>query len=579
MLYHSWYAFLWSVIRPYRWYYLVMMMAPIIGAFYEFANQYSLKLLIDAFSQTEVPSYQVLIKPIVIFVSAQILIDVVWRTADIAEWRSEPYVRRSILLSVYDFVQYHSYPFFQNTPIGTITSKIKGILDGYDNFWASLHHDFTPRVANTIVLTAVLAVVNLKIFLFVSLWGICFFIIMYRFSKHLNELSFINANHRHGLFGLISDNITNIFTLFSFASRKQELGRLDKKIVQDFIPSNIRVYKFSFFTNVFGAVAYWVMLISLFLFMIHLRRIGAASSGDLVFVMGITLSMSMDLWRMIQKMQDFMRNLGDFKSAFEILQVPQDKQEQQLPSIKISNPGIVFDNVSFSYEANKPVFRKLCLEIKPGEKIGLVGSSGAGKSTLVALLLKYFKNIEGKILISGEDITTVSADSLRENISVIPQDILLFHRTILENIAYGSKDATEQEVIKAAQLANIHDFIMSLPDQYASLVGERGIKLSGGQRQRIAIARAMLKNAPILILDEATSSLDTEVEKLIQASLNVILENNQITVLAIAHRLSTLKHLDRIIVLDRGEIVEQGRHDILLAKGGLYKKLWEIQQI
>jgi ATP-binding cassette subfamily B protein len=239
----------------------------------------------------------------------------------------------------------------------------------------------------------------------------------------------------------------------------------------------------------------------------------------------------------------------------------------------------VFENVTFSYEPSKPIFSDLSLNIKPGEKIGLVGMSGAGKSTLVSLLLKYFDINQGRILIDNQNISQYSEDTIRAHVAVIPQDILLFHRSILDNIRYGNLESSEEAVMIAARMANIHDLIMSLPEQYQTLVGERGVKLSGGQRQRIAIARAILKNAPILILDEATSSLDTETEQLIQVSLDNLLEDSNVTVLAIAHRLSTLKHMDRIIVLENGKIVEEGSHNALIARDSVYKRLWEMQKI
>lgn len=578
--YTSIYSFLWSVIRPYKWHYAVMLLCPILSAFYDFANNYAIKLVVDAFSQDAEVTYRTLCWPIVIFIGAQILLDVLWRGSDIAEWRSEPYVRQSILLEVYNYVQHNSYRFFQNTHTGSITSKIKGILDGYDHFWAAMHHEFTPKLANTIVLTAVLAVVNVKVCLFIAIWGLCFFMIMYRFAAVMDKLSFINANDRHHIFALIADNIANIFTLFSFATRKFEKKRLNATIEEGFIPSSVKVYKFGFVSYIVAGVLYWIMLITLFLFMIHLRQIGQASSGDLVFVMGIAFKMSHDLWQLVQRMQDLMRQMGDFKSAFELLRIPRDNSESKgLHMIEIVQPSITFENVSFSYEPNAPIFSGLSLNIKPGEKIGLVGMSGAGKSTLVSLLLKYFPLEEGRILIDEQDIEKFSADTIRAQISLIPQDILLFHRSIFDNIAYGKAGASRADVIEAARVANIHEFIMNLPEQYATLVGERGVKLSGGQRQRIAIARAVLKNAPILILDEATSSLDTHTEQLIQASLSTLLENSNITVLAVAHRLSTLKHMDRIIVLQHGKIIEEGSHLDLIARESTYKKLWEMQKI
>ena len=257
---------------------------------------------------------------------------------------------------------------------------------------------------------------------------------------------------------------------------------------------------------------------------------------------------------------------------------------------------IHFKNVNFAYDNTSKIFYGLDLQISKGQKVGIVGHSGAGKSTFINLLLKNFAitnykywdkpaNQEGRtdveggdILINNQSIYDVSSDSLRSQISLIPQDIMLFHRTIGENIGYAKENATQDEIENAAKAANIHEFIESLPQKYDTLVGERGVKLSGGQRQRIAIARAILKNAPILILDEATSSLDSQTEQEIQKSINKMLEQNNATVIAIAHRLSTIKHLDRIIVIENGAIIEDGSFQDLLAKNdGRFKTMWDHQ--
>jgi ATP-binding cassette subfamily B protein len=218
------------------------------------------------------------------------------------------------------------------------------------------------------------------------------------------------------------------------------------------------------------------------------------------------------------------------------------------------------------------------LTIKPGQKVGLVGHSGAGKSTLIALLLKNFALKSGEIEIDGQSINNVTSDSLRSQISLIPQDIMLFHRSIGENIGYARQGATQKDIERAAEMANIHDFVIELPEGYHTLVGERGLRLSGGQRQRIAIARAILKNAPILILDEATSSLDVETEGRVQQSINEMLETNRATIIAVAHRLSTIRHMDRIVVMDDGRIVEDGSFDQLMnKKRGRFRALWNHQ--
>ena len=294
-------------------------------------------------------------------------------------------------------------------------------------------------------------------------------------------------------------------------------------------------------------------------------------------VMGLMFYLIETSWGFLNQLDDLIKNIGNLKESFSIFQ--QNSQVFDNPKARellIKKPTIEFQNLNFSHQDN-PIFNNFNLSIKAGQRVGLVGHSGAGKSTLINLLLKVFESDSGAILIDGKNIDDVTFDSLRTNIALIPQDPMLFHRTIFENISYGT-NANKGDVIKASKKASIHDFIISLPNGYETFVGERGVKLSGGQRQRIAIARAILKNAPILILDEATSSLDSKTETEIQNSINKVLEKNHTTVIAIAHRLSTIKHLDRILVMDQGKIIEDGSFEELIAKeNGRFKEMWNHQ--
>ncbi|KTD17109.1 ABC transporter ATP-binding protein [Legionella jordanis] len=572
-------SFLWKNIKPYRWWYVLMFQAPIITAFYVFANNYSLKLLIDGFSADLSHGYSHLALPITLFIVAQIALDVTWRLSNIAEWKAEPHVRRRILLEAYDYIQYHSYQFFQNTAGGTVISKLKGILDGYDVIFANLHHLIGRNFCVVIVSVFVLLLVNTTVFYFMLAWCILFIAVMYPMGLRLNQLSNEAAESKHQIIGRFSDNITNIFSLFYFATRQRELHRADEMMKSDYVPRQVRMYKYDFKFNLIGSVLYWIMLLSVFLFMIHLRKLGDISTGDFIFVMLTTLTVSFDLWAFTTGMCEFLKEMGDFKSSFSILEIEHDiKDNPRANNFTISEGKIEFRNICFAYADNQPVFSNLNLCIKAGEKIGIIGHSGAGKSTLVSLLLKNFKPGSGNILIDGCDLDLINSDSLRSQIALIPQDIMLFHRSIAENIAYAKADASIEEIKSAAQKANIDDYIDSLAEGYNTEVGERGIKLSGGQRQRIAIARAILKNAPIVILDEATSSLDSLTEQRIQQSINLMLEQNKATVIAIAHRLSTIRHMDRIIVMDEGKVIEEGTFNSLIAnKHGYFKKLWDSQ--
>ncbi len=282
------------------------------------------------------------------------------------------------------------------------------------------------------------------------------------------------------------------------------------------------------------------------------------------------------MWWTMSVVDEFNRAVGKCKQSLSYLITPFEIKDKEDATILNCNKGeIVFDKVKFDYKGTNPLFEDKSIIVHPSQKVGLVGYSGSGKSTFVNLILRLYEVNDGRILIDNQDIKNVTQDSLRQNIAMIPQDPTLFHRSIMENIAYGKINATKLEVIEAAKKAHADDFINKLPDGYASLVGERGVKLSGGQRQRISIARAILKDAPILILDEATSQLDSITENYIQDSLFKLMENK--TTIVIAHRLSTLLHMDRILVFDQGKIVQDGSHQELLVQEGLYRNMWNAQ--
>jgi ATP-binding cassette subfamily B protein len=288
-----------------------------------------------------------------------------------------------------------------------------------------------------------------------------------------------------------------------------------------------------------------------------------------------TLSIHKDIDNILENvMFSINPKLATIKSSLEFIEIEDNVEKDKIPEFK---GKIDYIGVDFSYSNEKEIFHNLNLYIGQSERVGIVGTSGAGKTTLIKCLLKYFSITSGRILIDGYNIEDFSEESVRAGISVIPQDITMFHRTILENLQIAKDNATLDEIITACKKAKIHDDIEKMPDGYKAIVGERGVKLSGGQRQRIAIARAILKDAPILILDEATSALDTPTEILIQESINEILDNSKATMIVIAHRLSTLLHMDRIIVMENGKIVEEGHHLELLSKNGLYHKLWNSQ--
>jgi ATP-binding cassette subfamily B protein len=556
-----------------------MLMAPLANGIYPIMCNYAVKLLIDLFTSNQHITFEQSLKPVAIFLGAQILLDGAWRIHNFAQLKSMPYILQNLLGKICRHCFNLSYSYFQNNFSGAIVGKIKGIGDNYYKLHQCLEHKLAVPLYITLFTGAALAFINIKVFGFIVAFTCIYSPLALRFFGKLAKMEQAKQDSWYHLFGRVADNITNIFTIFSFATRQQELNKIKNYYDEVHNPLTIKYFKYDLIISVILGIFYWIFLISLFCFVIHLRNTGEITIGDIAFVMSLTFSFTENSWHTTMQIKDFLEDVAAFRSAYTIMEVPTDTIDKAgAGQLQIKSADIVFKNLEFNYENNKTIFHNLNLTIKTGQKVGIVGQSGAGKSTLISLLLKNFKATNGDIIIGNQSIYDVTNDSLRANISLIPQDILLFHRSIGENIGYAKENASYEDIENAAKSANIHDFIMSLPQQYDTPVGERGVKLSGGQRQRIAIARAILKNAPVLILDEATSSLDSGTEMEIQKSINTMLDTNKATVIAIAHRLSTIKHLDRIVVIENGEIVEDGSfQDLLNIPNGKFKELWDHQ--
>lgn len=572
-------SFLWSVIKPYKWWYLLMMQAPFANAIFPLIYNYAIKLLIDLFTVKSQITLHLVIYPILLFIGINAWLEICWRLHNFAAWKSMPYIMQSVMHKVYNYVSNHSYRFFQNNLTGTITSKVKGINDGCQQIHNALEYQVSKPVLTTIVSGIGLACVNWKIFFIVIIFAIIQGSVSIFFGKKLNCIETTKENAWYKIVGYMADNISNIFTVCSYAKKQYEEYQINEQYEKKYKPLALQWCKIDFIMSCLQATIYLIFMALLFIYMIHLKNNGNISVGDIAFIMAMAYVFIDNMWAAINTIKDFSHMIARFTSSFSIMQIPQEIIDIPHPiKLKVSAGEIIFNNLCFNYENNSTIFNNLNLHIKAGEKVGIVGHSGAGKSTLISLLLKNFKLTSGDIIIDNQSIDDVSSDSLRSQIALIPQDIMLFHRSIGENIGYAKDGATQNEIEMAAKAANINNFIESLPEKYDTLVGERGVKLSGGQRQRIAIARAILKNAPILILDEATSSLDSQTEYEIQKSINIMLEQNNATVIAIAHRLSTIKHLDRIIVIDNGQIIEDGSFQELLTKDhGKFKMMWDSQ--
>ena len=375
--------------------------------------------------------------------------------------------------------------------------------------------------------------------------------------------------------GQLADSITNVVSVKSYARERFEKVRFARATKRT-REATFDVAKVSFFRNtilnLLGTTTFVIVLV----LVIMGHNLFGLSIANMVFLFSISNSLLSNIWSLNHILRTINRAFGNANEMVEILDLPYIIDDRTDKPLVISDATIDFRHISFQHEEQKEkLFSDFTLTIPAGKSIGLVGISGSGKSTLTKLLLRFDDVKAGAIYIDGQDIRDVTQKSLREAIAYVPQESSLFHRSVLENIAYGKPDATEEEIKKAAKLANADEFIKKLPEGYQTMVGERGIKLSGGQRQRIAIARAILKDAPILVLDEATSALDSESEALIQEALNNLMKGR--TSIVVAHRLSTIAGLDEIVVLDDGKIVEQGNHHALLNKNGEYARLWSRQ--
>lgn len=429
-------------------------------------------------------------------------------------------------------------------------------------------------------MVVMLAAADWRLMIPMIVWLLVYIAIQIYFVPKLKDVASEQADARSTMTGRIVDSYTNIQTvkLFSHSQRETQYAEQGMK---GFLNTVYRQMRLVTGFDVAVEISNYILVFSVAALSIYLWLDSAISVGAIAIAVSLALRVNgMSMWIMWEVGALF-ENMGTVVDGMKTLSKPIDIQDKpNAKDLVVSQGSIQFDNVSFHYGENKGVINHLNLDIKPGEKVGLVGRSGAGKSTLVNLLLRFHDVEEGSIKIDGQNIADVTQDSLRSKIGMVTQDTSLLHRSIRDNILYGNPTASEEELLKATKQAHAHEFIETLTDPFGNVgydaqVGERGVKLSGGQRQRIAISRVLLKDAPLLVLDEATSALDSEVEAAIQESLNELMQGK--TVIAIAHRLSTIAQMDRLIVLDKGNVVEQGSHQELIAHNGIYAQLWAHQ--
>ncbi len=500
-----------------------------------------------------------------------------WRIVDRFVWQLEENIQRDIAREIFAHMLRRSADFHANHFSGSLVSASNKLIGSYVRMADTTIFDGIPLVVGTAFAAIILApraplfaaalTILASLYLAGSLLA----------SRPIRRLSRVYASYESKQTGFLADAVTNVMAIKSFARTKYEEKRFAGVTnethlhLRNFARAHRRqMNTLGFMNRTISASALLIAVIAVMEF--------NAEIGTVFLIFNYTAITVDRLFNFSNNgMRNYNRAVGDASEMALILSQEAEVQDPAAPEPSRMKHGVIdFQNVNFTHAgADDAIFGSLNLHIKPGEKIGLVGHSGSGKSTFTRLLLRFSDIQGGQILIDGQNIAKVTQEDLHEQIAYVPQEPLLFHRTIRENVAYGRTDASEHDVVDAARKANALEFIEKLPHGFETLVGERGVKLSGGQRQRIAIARAILKDAPILVLDEATSALDSESEKLIQAALWELMKGR--TAIVIAHRLSTIQRMDRIIVLDDGNIIEQGKHSELLKKDGTYAKLWAHQ--
>lgn len=499
-----------------------------------------------------------------------------WRIATFANNRYQPKVAADLYVSSFVYLHGHSVSFFMNRFVGSIVRRVSRMVRTFEDISDRLFWNFLPLALRIVVTVVVLAILKPMLGVIVMVWIVIYLVASYAFALYKLRFDVKAAVIDSKATGYLTDTITNNANVKLFTAQESELRGYralneEQRKLHTF-SEDLAAY-FEAFQGGFMVILEFVV----FYAAIKLWQTGIFSIGDFVLIQTYLVQLFMNLWEVSRIIQRLYRDLADAEEMIDMLNLPHEIQD--IPAAKpllVREGQIVFDAVNFAYHKTREVVSDLSLTIAPGEKVGLVGPSGAGKTTIVGLLFRFFDVTSGHISIDGQDIARVTQNSLRSQAAFVPQDPVLFHRTIMENIRYGRPEATDDEVIAAARKAHCDEFIKEFPDGYNTYVGERGVKLSGGERQRVAIARAILKNAPILVLDEATSSLDSHVEALIQDALAKLMEGK--TAIVIAHRLSTINRMDRIVVLKSGRVHEEGTHATLLARdGGVYQHLWQLQ--
>jgi ATP-binding cassette subfamily B protein len=568
----------WSHIRP-HWaaFFTICLFTMSSSAISTFIPVY-FKKIIDAIvnSTNRSASFHSALTFLAIAAGMGLLQWVLWRSAVLIDIRFASRAVAEINNSSFKKLHRHSFSFFIDNFSGSLVKKVNYFSRAFETLIDNVFWSLLPMIVNIVVIVVVLFLRNAWMGIGIFIWLVLFLTLNFFFSTWKYKFDVMETEAISKTTGFLSDTITNFSSLKLFNGYRREVESFAKH-TEEVRRNAQRAWSFE---ELFNGTSNFLMVFlqfGLLYITIRLWFNGSFTVGDFVLVQSYVIIIINQSWQFGRMIRTFYRAFSDAEEMTTLLQTtPEILDKPGAKNLKVKEGEIEFKKVLFCYHETRKVLCDFDLQIRAGEKVALIGPSGAGKTTVVKLLLRNYDLTGGHIFIDGQDIAGVTQESLWQNISLVPQDPVLFHRSLKENIRYGRPKATEEEIIKAAKMAHCDEFIADLPEGYETFVGERGIKLSGGERQRVAIARAILRNAPILVLDEATSSLDSESEGLIQDALEKLMKDK--TVIVIAHRLSTIRKMDWIIFVDDGQIKEEGTHQELEKKeNGLYRHLWELQ--
>lgn len=570
----------WSVIKHHKKYFIpVMALQPIAIFLTNYAGALIISMVVNRLTSETIPSDQLWATfwPYVLAFVGSVAIGelVVWRFVLFLQWTMADRVVYQLNQQVFKTLSEQSMEFHTNRFGGSLVSQANKFTSAFSRLSDLLLFNIAPLVYSFVFTFVILAPVLPLFALALAIFAVIFMSIAWFSFGSIRALNVEEAEAQNKVSGQIADSITNILAVKSFSRENLEKDRFEG-FAKSARQAGFSIRNAVIFRDIWFGLIITLITTSAFLTLIFGQAWFGVAVGTLLLAVTYSMQILGNLWGFNGLLRQFNRIFGDAREMSSILNTDKTVADStNAKTLKATKGAIDISDMTFRHSdarEDDTIFKNFNLAIKPGQRVGLVGRSGSGKTTLTKLILRFADIQKGTIAIDGQSISDVTQSSLREAIAYVPQEPMLFHRSLKENIMYGKPDASDKDVRKAAKQANALEFIEKLPDGLETLVGERGIKLSGGQRQRIAIARAILKDAPILILDEATSALDSESEKLIQDALQKLMKGR--TSIVIAHRLSTISHLDRIIVMEDGAIIEDGTHQELLDQKGQYAKLW-----